>query len=77
MEIEIISFGKLAELITINRLEVDAVFDTDALKRNLEEKFPELKNTKYKLAVNRQIVHTNTELTAGVVVAIMPPFSGG
>lgn len=77
MEIEIISFGKLAELITINRLMVDEVFDTDALMRYLEKQFTGLEHIKYKLAVNKQIVHTNTRLTAGSVVAIMPPFSGG
>lgn len=76
MEIAIISFGKIAELITIKKLEID-ITDTDELKNYLEKNYPDLNNMKYKLAVDRQIVQENCKLKDGSVVAIMPPFSGG
>ncbi|RNL55773.1 MoaD/ThiS family protein [Pedobacter jejuensis] len=77
MEINILSFGKIAEFITINRLDTDEIFDTDGLKQQLEKTYPQLKEIKYKLALNKQIVQKNIELLPGDVVAIMPPFSGG
>jgi sulfur-carrier protein len=77
MEIAIISFGKIAELITIKKLEIDNIADTDELKNYLEKNYPDLNNMKYKLAVDRQIVQENCKLKDGSVVAIMPPFSGG
>ncbi|GGI25392.1 MoaD/ThiS family protein [Pedobacter mendelii] len=77
MEIEVISFGKIAELITTKKLILDFILDTDDFKKYLEETYPELNNIKYKLAVDKQIVQTNCKLKDGSVVAIMPPFSGG
>ncbi|MFC4211258.1 MoaD/ThiS family protein [Pedobacter lithocola] len=77
MEINILSFGKIAEFITINSLHVDEIFDTDSLKQHLEKTYPKLKEIKYKLALNKQIVQQNHKLLSGDVVAIMPPFSGG
>jgi len=77
MEIEIISFGKIAELVNLKNLNIDGIKDTDGLQKHLEAAFPKLKEIKYKLALNRQIIHANSPLTSGSVVAIMPPFSGG
>lgn len=77
MEINILSFGKIAEIITVNSLNSHEIFDTDGLKNQLEKTYPQLKEIKYKLALNKQIVQKNSELLSGDVVAIMPPFSGG
>ena len=77
MEIEVISFGKIAELITIKKLILDTILDTDEFRKYLEETYPELKKLKYKLAVDKQIVQENRKLMDGSIVAIMPPFSGG
>lgn len=77
MEIKLLSFGKIAEFITVKKLIIDDVSDTDGLKTHLEVRFPELGKMKYKLAVNKQIVQENMYLTDQATVAIMPPFSGG
>lgn len=77
MEIEVISFGKIAELITNKKLIFDAILDTNEFRKYLEETYPELSNMKYRLAVDKQIVQENCKLKDGSVVAIMPPFSGG
>ncbi|WP_231460285.1 MULTISPECIES: MoaD/ThiS family protein [unclassified Pedobacter] len=77
MEINILSFGKIAEIMTITSLKTDEPMDTDGLKLQLEESYPALKTIKYKLALNKQIVQQNRKLLSGDVVAIMPPFSGG
>ncbi|PWS29969.1 MoaD/ThiS family protein [Pedobacter paludis] len=77
MEIELLSFGKIAEFITIKKLSIDGISDTDGLKKYLEDKFPQLSEIKYKLAVDKQIIQKNRIITDQATVAIMPPFSGG
>ncbi|WP_406827282.1 MoaD/ThiS family protein [Pedobacter sp. KACC 23697] len=77
MEIEIISFGQITEFISRQKIVIDGIADTDALKQYLEDQFPALKGTKYKLALNKNIVQRNTEITNQATIAIMPPFSGG
>jgi len=77
MELEIISFGKIAEVIQSQQLAVSALRNTDELKIYLEKSFPLLSTMKYKLALNKTIVQENLELKNNDTVAIMPPFSGG
>lgn len=77
MEIEIISFGKIAEFMANQQLTVEGVETTSQLKSFLEQKFPQLVAIKYKLALNKTIIQETTALKSGDVVALMPPFSGG
>jgi molybdopterin synthase sulfur carrier subunit len=77
MELQIISFGKIAEVIQSQQLEVLDLSNTDELKLYLEKSFPVLSKMKYKLALNKTIVQENLELKNNDTVAIMPPFSGG
>jgi molybdopterin synthase sulfur carrier subunit len=77
MEIEMISFGKIAEFINNQKIDIEGVADTDAFKQYLENQFPALKGMKYKLALNKNIIQENTKITNPATIAIMPPFSGG
>ena len=77
MEINIISFGKIAEFIHPQQLVVNNTPDTDTLKLELEKTYPALAAIKYVIALNKQIVQTNTLLQDHSTLAIMPPFSGG
>jgi molybdopterin synthase sulfur carrier subunit len=77
MEIEIISFGQITEFINNQKIDVAGIPNTDAFKQYLEDRFPALKGMKYKLALNKNIVQQNTEITNPATIAIMPPFSGG
>jgi len=36
-----------------------------------------LANLKFKLAVNRHLIHETTELKGNEEIALLPPFSGG
>ena len=77
MEMEIISFGKIAEFIKNQKIEIKGINDTDGLKAYLETSFPALKSMKYKLALNKDVIQENREISNQDTVAIMPPFSGG
>ena len=76
MSIHIILFGQLAD-ITGNSVFVDNIADTDSLINKLHTAYPALAETKYAIAVNKQLITSNTSLNENSVVALLPPFSGG
>ena len=77
MKIDIMAFGKISEFIQNQEMDILNINNTDELKQYLEQSFPELVGTKYKLALNKDVVQTNLQLTNKDSIAIMPPFSGG
>jgi len=76
MSVKIILFGKLAE-IAGNSVSVEEVADTDSLVEALHKEFPAFANTKYLIAVDKQVIKENTGLNKKSIVALLPPFSGG
>lgn len=76
MSIQIILFGRLAD-IAGNSVSLKNVADTDGLVKALHESYPALANTKYVIAVDKQIIKENTVLNNNSTVALLPPFSGG
>ena len=68
-------FGRLAD-IAGSSISVKAR-DTDSLITILHKDYPALANTKYLIAVNKQIINANTILDNNSIVALLPPFSGG
>ncbi len=75
MEVKVIAFGKIAE-ITGKEFSV-AASDTEALKKQLSELFPQLGDMKFAVAVNKKVTEENTVLSNNDTVALMPPYSGG
>ena len=69
-------FGQIAEITGNSNFVVD-VEDTDELINKLNSLYPRLRNAKYAVAVNRQIIRNNTEINKASEIAILPPFSGG
>ncbi len=47
------------------------------LLNKLQMKISCIKNAKYKIAVNRNIIQSNAALQQDAEVALLPPFSGG
>ena len=76
MDVKVIMFGRLAD-IAGNPVSVSGVSDTDGLIKSLHKTYPSLANTKYVIAVDRQVVNENTILSNDSTVALLPPFSGG
>jgi molybdopterin synthase sulfur carrier subunit len=77
MNIKILLFGRLTELLGQSVLQLEDVADTDSVSRRLSAQYPGLAQIKYQIAVNQEIIHGNKLLTDGMTVALMPPFSGG
>jgi molybdopterin synthase sulfur carrier subunit len=74
---QIIVFGQLTDLLHFSSIAISDVPDTDALREALATQFPSLATAKFAIAVDQQIVTTNTLLTEKSTVALLPPFSGG
>lgn len=70
-------FGQLVDIIGNNSFDVVDATNTDELLKLLQSKYPLLKNSKFKIAVNKNIIRLNTDLQADAEIALLPPFSGG
>ena len=77
MKLKILVFGQLSEIINASELELLAINNTDELNKKLFELYPKLEDIKYTLAINKKIIHKNTQLYHEDIVALLPPFSGG
>ncbi len=75
--VDILTFGQLIDITGQNSFQVESVSDTDQLLAALELKFPALSQSKFLVAVNKEIIRGNVKLNPGDVVALLPPFSGG
>lgn len=77
MEINLLSFGQVVDIMGIDTLKIPDVKNTDELNQFLNKKWPKLQSIKYTIAVNKKVIRENTPLQNEDNVAILPPFSGG
>lgn len=77
MKIKVLFFGRLAELATINEIELADIKNTTSLHEYIEWHYPHLLNSKFAVAVNKKITGHEIEFHDGDVIALIPPFSGG
>ena len=70
-------FGQLTDILGGTTIELPSVKDSNELERILIEKYPLLANTKYRIAINKQLISGNVNISAETAVALLPPFSGG
>jgi molybdopterin synthase sulfur carrier subunit len=73
----ILLFGQLADATGVRMLQVGPQHDTDELIRQIQLVCPSLRGLVYNLAVNRNIIQSNTVLTPDAEIALLPPYSGG
>ncbi len=70
-------FGQLEDITQANEIAVEAVNDTEQLLQLLFEKYPALKEKKFKVAINKKMIEEKTMLQSNDEIALLPPFSGG
>jgi sulfur-carrier protein len=76
MAVKIKLFGQLKQITGASEIITDAT-DTDGLMKEVAARFPLLENLTCLIAVERNIVQTNTAIKAGQELALLPPYSGG
>jgi molybdopterin synthase sulfur carrier subunit len=77
MNVIIKLFGQIVDVVGSNSIQLDNISNTDELIQRLQLKYPALINSKYRVAVNRNIIQSNTALQQDTEIALLPPFSGG
>ena len=77
MKVTVLFFGKLGEIPGKKSIELVDVLDTDELVSKLNADFPAMRDMKYIIAVDKQIIQGNTPLTNNNTVAFLPPYAGG
>ena len=75
--IKIKAFGMVAEQLPSSEFHLDNIANTDQLLGFLYQQYPNLKDIKFSIAVDRKQVHDNVLLSPQSEVALLPPFSGG
>jgi sulfur-carrier protein len=76
MEIKIQLFGQVKQIAGVSELTTGAT-DTDGMIKEIVSRFPLLKNLHCLIAVDRNIIETNTSIKEGQELALLPPYSGG
>ncbi len=77
MQIKIMVFGQLTDVINSSEITLNGNADTDSLLCELKKLYPALADAKYMIAVDKQTITENTILNDGSTIALLPPFSGG
>ncbi len=77
MQIKILVFGQLTDIFNSREIRLGVPADTNNLQAELHTLYPELADKKYLIAVDKQTISSNTTLTEGCTVALLPPLSGG
>jgi molybdopterin converting factor small subunit len=77
MQINVIIFGQLTDITGSNAITINGVEDTDKLIRQLHKRYPSLAEYPYLIAVEKEVISSNTTLKDNCTVALLPPFAGG
>jgi len=77
MSVQVMIFGQLTDIFGSATVELPSVKDSNELQQILIEKYPLLANTKYRIAIDKQFVSGNVNISAETAIALLPPFSGG
>lgn len=76
-EVTIQFYGVLAEITGTQQIVAKDITSVDGIKNYINTAYPEITKHNYIIAVNNKISGTNTTITNGNIIAVMPPFSGG
>jgi len=77
MQVNVLIFGKLKEITGTHSCTITDVNDTASMIAEMNRMYPGLREMKYLVAVEKDIVHDNTPLRDNFTVALLPPYSGG
>jgi molybdopterin synthase sulfur carrier subunit len=77
MEITVLAFGQIADIIGKSTCKMSGITDTKGLMDVLQKQFTLLSSVSYSIAVNKKVIIENTNLKENDTVALLPPFSGG
>ncbi len=77
MKVNILFFGRLADITGTSSTSIENVADTNELQKELITLYPGLAQLNYLTAVEKEVIKGNKALRNDMTVALLPPFSGG
>lgn len=77
MEVTVIFYGQLVDVMESSSLKITNVGDSDAAIEKLKLIQPLLQNLSFVVAVNKKIIQKNTLLGNDCEIVLLPPFAGG
>jgi molybdopterin synthase sulfur carrier subunit len=77
MQVKVLVFGQLTDIIKNSEILIGDVSDTDTLVEKLQKLYPEIAGSRYAIALDKKVIKENTTLPENSVIALLPPFSGG
>lgn len=77
MDIKVLFFGIIADITSLDETSFSDIKNTNALRKILVEKHPDIAKYSYLLSVNHEIIKGNKSLNDNDEVALLPPFAGG
>ncbi len=75
--INILAFGKIAEIAGRTSWEEEDIEDAAAFERRLRERFPQMDNIPFIIAIDKVKAQPGDPVPSGATIAVLPPFSGG
>lgn len=77
MQVKILLFGHLVDVLGVSSIIIENMHDTDQLVKHLHARYPQLAEVPYAIAVDMNFITENTSLQHDDIIAILPPYSGG
>jgi len=77
MEVNVILFGPLKDITGNKNLVIKDIASSDKLVQHLNKVYPQLIDKKYLIAVEKEIINSDTILQNNDTVALLPPYAGG
>lgn len=77
MKVKVLLFGIFSERADTSKIIVEDVKDKNELMQRIGMEYAFLKEMKYLIAVNQEVINNNIELKDGDEIALLPPFAGG
>jgi len=77
MKVKILFFGVLTDIANKNQIELEDISNVADLKTYLFKTYPKIKEIKFSIAQNKEIVTETNIFKDGDEIALLPPFAGG
>lgn len=77
MNINVILFGQLADVVGKSVLTVNNCYDTESIKKKVIKEFPALAHYEFLISIDKKIARNNQKLEGKNEIAFLPPFAGG
>ncbi|MCH7398791.1 MoaD/ThiS family protein [Belliella sp. DSM 107340] len=70
-------FGRISEEIGESEFMIERSDNIASLKGEINAVYPQLKDLKFAIAVNKKLSTDSDKIPEGAEIALLPPFSGG